>query len=289
MIGSSTNDGEGADRSRTLGGVSRLLGERGLERLRRGHVAVVGVGGVGSWAAEALARSGVGRLTLIDLDHVAESNLNRQVHATGPTIGQAKVDAMAERIARFAPGCAVVRVEAFVERGSVGLLLPEDAVVIDATDQASAKVAMAVWCRERAVPLVMCGAAGGRTDPLALVKSDLARTEQDALLARVRSLLRRHHGFPRDRRRRFGIVALHSTQPLQDPTRPVGVGGAPLACAGYGSIVTVTATMGMVAAAAAMDSLVTDFVTDRAGGTDPDSAESLKTRRPLAAIQLEKS
>lgn len=214
---------------------------------------VVGLGGVGSWAAEALARSGVGHLTLIDLDHVAESNLNRQLHATVSTIGLAKVDAMRERLLSIVPDCAVQTVDAFVTPETVTELLPAGSnVVIDAIDAPRAKAAMIRWAADSACAIVVCGAAGGRRDPLALRRVDLAEARGDRLLAAVRSRLRRDYGFPAPGER-FGVTAIHAEQ-HNVQVNPVDVGhGAPLACAGYGSIVTVTAAMGFAAAAAAID------------------------------------
>lgn len=244
---------------RRFAGVARLFGDAAAARVLAAHVVVVGVGGVGSWAAEALARSGVGMLTLIDLDHVAESNINRQVHALGSTLGMAKVDAMRARIADIAPDCVVNPVDAFVTRDDVAALIPADAdFVIDAIDAVSAKAALIVHCRTAGIPMVSCGAAGGRSDPLKLREGDLAHTDGDALLAAVRSRLRQRHGFPRGKPNKcpaFGVTVIHSEErAVQAP--PVCedglMGGAPLACAGYGSIVTVTAPMGMAAAAVAM-------------------------------------
>lgn len=243
--------------SRRFGGITRLFGPEGAARLRAAHVVVVGIGGVGSWAAEALARSGIGTLTLIDLDHVAESNLNRQVHALESTIGMAKVDAMRARILEIAPGCDLRTVDDFVTTENVASLIPADAdFVIDAIDQMKPKAALIAHCRAAGIPVVACGAAGGRTDPLRLRQEDLARTAGDALLASVRARLRRAHGFPappaktRDaaRAERFGVTAIFSDE---QPARPDACdlrGGAALNCAGYGSAVTVTAPMGMAAA-----------------------------------------
>ncbi len=217
---------------------------------------VVGLGGVGSWAAEALARSGVGRLTLIDLDHVAESNLNRQLHATVSTIGLAKVEAMRERIRSIVPDCEVQIVDAFVTPESVTELLPAGSnIVIDAIDAPRAKAAMIRWAADSACAIVVCGAAGGRRDPLALRRVDLADARGDRLLAAVRSRLRRDYGFPAPGQR-FSVTAILAEQ-HNVQVNPVDVGqGAPLACAGYGSIVTVTAAMGFAAAAAAIDQLL---------------------------------
>ncbi len=240
---------------RALGGVARLVGEAALERFGAARVAVVGVGGVGSWAAEALVRSGVGCVRLIDLDHVAESNINRQIQADHDTLGMAKVEALHARFARIMPACRVETVEAFIERDVVAPVLGEDVdFVIDAIDQAGPKAALVAHARRTGVGIVVCGAAGARTDPLALVREDLALTTGDALLASVRARLRRHHGFDRHPGRRFGITAIVSReQPA--PAARAATGGAALACAGYGSIMTVTATMGLAAASAALQAV----------------------------------
>lgn len=248
-------------RERRFGGVARLLGEQALARLGASHVAVVGIGGVGSWAAEALARSGVGALTLIDLDHVAESNINRQVHALDSTLGAAKGETMARRIAQIAPLCAVHVVDDFVTPDNAASLLPPDAIVVDAIDQPRAKAAIVALAVARGQSLVVCGAAGGVVDGLTLRRGDLAHTRGDPLLASVRARLRRHHGFARDLQRAFAVDALYfaGPRPAQRagggatgaPGAP-GAAGAPLACAGYGSIVTVTAAMGLAAAGLAI-------------------------------------
>jgi len=219
---------------------------------------VVGVGGVGSWAAEALARCGIGRLTLIDLDHVAESNVNRQVHALGSTLGASKVDVMAARIADISPATIVERVDDFVSVDNVASLVPASAdVVIDAIDAPRAKAALIAHCVAHGVPVVVCGAAGGRLDPLARRRSDVAEAKGDALLASVRARLRRDHAFPRDRGARFGVEAIWSPAPAGG-ARPgvAGEAGMPLACAGYGSVVMVTAAMGFSAAADAVSGLL---------------------------------
>lgn len=247
---------------------TRLLGPAAFKRLQKAHVVVVGVGGVGSWAAEALARTGVGNLTLIDLDQIVESNINRQVHALETTLGAAKVDVMARRIQQIAPLAGIRAIEAFVEPDNIDELMPREAsVVIDAIDAVVPKAALVAWCVAREWPVIVCGAAGGRRDPLRLKCEDLARTSGDSLLSSLRSRLRRDHGFPaaagatgRDlaRARKFGVPAIFSNEapsglaPGSDSDND-RKGGAPLACAGYGSIVTVTAAMGMAAAARAIE------------------------------------
>jgi len=260
------------DAERRFGGLARLYGPDAPARLREAHVAVAGLGGVGSWAAEALARCGVGALTLIDLDHIAESNVNRQVHALTPTLGQSKVDAMAERILAINPDCVLTRVDDFVEPGNIEQVLPGYYTALaDCTDQAAAKIAMVLHARQRGFPLLLCGGAGGKTDPLALRTGDLSQALNDALLAKLRNTLRRQHGFPKasdargkplKRVPRMGVRALWFDQPAilpaawaraaeaDDDMGAAAQAVAPqgLSCAGYGSVVMVTAAMGLAVA-----------------------------------------
>jgi len=255
------------DAKRRFGGLSRLYGPDAPERLRTSHVAIAGLGGVGSWVAEALARCGVGALTLIDLDNIAESNVNRQIHALSSTVGQAKVVAMADRIREINPACEVTLVEDFVEPGNLEQVLPGPYTVLaDCTDQASAKIAMVLYARQRRIPFLLCGGAGGKTDPLALRAGDLSQAVNDALLAKLRNQLRRLHGFPKasdangkalKRIPKMGVRALWFDQSAILPAaweqvdREEGASSAApqgLSCAGYGSVVTVTAVMGMAIA-----------------------------------------
>lgn len=245
-----------ADLNRRFGGVARLYGDDALERLRTASACVIGVGGVGSWAAEALARTAVGRITLIDLDMVAESNTNRQLHALGDQFGRAKVDVMAERIRAINPACQVDTIEDFVTVENLAeLLAPGFSVVIDAIDQVRVKVALLAYCRQRGQAVVVAGAAGGQMDPTQVRVADLSRTEQDPLLAKVRSSLRRDHNFPRGKNK-FAIPAVFSTEPLRYPASgescATDKGPAGLNCAGFGSTVCVTSVFGMVAAAQAI-------------------------------------
>jgi len=233
---------------RRFSGLPRLYGAAAAAHVRASHVVVVGIGGVGSWAAEALARSGVARLTLIDLDHVAESNINRQVHAVQATIGQAKVRAMRERIASIHPACEVNAVEAFVTPDNWPALLPADAdAVIDACDQMSAKTAMAAWALQADLPFVCVGAAGGKQQAHWVDINDLALATHDPLLAQLRYRLRKSHAAPRNKK--IGIACVYSREAVQ---RPQAAGGgaidSSLNCHGYGSLVTVTATFGQCAA-----------------------------------------
>lgn len=244
-----------ADTQRRFGGIERLYGAGALARAAAAHVAVIGIGGVGSWAAEALARSGIGRLTLIDLDHVAESNINRQVQALGTTLGAAKVAAMRERILAINPGCAVVCVEQFIDEENVAELVPSCDAVIDAIDQVRAKAALIAHCRRAGLRIVTTGGAGGRRDPTQIEIADLARTTQDALASKVRARLRKEHGFSRDPKRKFGVDCVFSPEqaPRDDGSCAMPEtefdAGAGLNCAGYGSSVAVTASFGFAAAA----------------------------------------
>jgi tRNA A37 threonylcarbamoyladenosine dehydratase len=256
----------GEDLSRRFGGVTRLLGEPAHARLRAARVAVVGVGGVGSWAAEALARCGVERITLIDLDHVAQSNTNRQIQALGDEFGKAKVIAMAQRIDAINPRARVTCVEEFITEQNVADLIRDLDMVLDCIDQVSAKAALIAHARAIGLGIVTCGAAGGRTDPTRIRCADLARALGDPLLAKVRYRLRRRYGFAREsskRRPLFGIDAIYSDEPVRKPapssssSSPSGRGpdevASGLACAGYGSSVAVTAPFGFAAAARAIE------------------------------------
>lgn len=181
-----------------FGGIARLYGAGGLEKLRSAHVCVVGIGGVGSWTAEALTRSGLGKLTLVDLDEICLTNTNRQIHALEDSIGKTKVQEMAERIRRINPDCAVkTRVEFFTEQTAARILKTRCDYLVDAIDGLSNKCLMIAQCRERDIPIITCGAAGGRRDGTAVRVADLNRAKYDKLLFKVRKQLRQRHGFPR--------------------------------------------------------------------------------------------
>ena len=229
----------------------RLYGDAGYARVRALRVAVVGLGGVGSWAAEALARSGIAALTLIDLDHVAESNINRQIQAVGATLGQAKVQALRDRIADIHPACSVHCVEEFADESNWPALMPEPVdVVIDACDQVRAKAAIAAWARATGQGLVVVGAAGGKHQPQSVEVADLSLVTHDPLLASLRQRLRKHHAGPA--LGKFGIECVFSREPVMPPADACDADGT-LNCHGYGSSVTVTATFGMVAASVALE------------------------------------
>jgi len=246
----------GADLQRRFGGLERLYGVDGARAIREAHVAVVGIGGVGSWAAEALARSGVGELTLIDLDHVAESNINRQVHALDNTVGQAKVQAMRERIARIHPACVVHCIEEFAEPGNWPQLLPPGVqAVIDACDQVKAKTAMAQWARDTRALFISVGAAGGKRLAHKVDIDDLARTTHDPLLAQLRYRLRKFHNAPREGKA-IGVACVFSREAVAPPDPSCDIeGDGSLNCHGYGSVVSVTATFGQCAAGWVLDRL----------------------------------
>ena len=249
-----------SNHERRFGGIARLYGTEGARRIAAAHVCVIGIGGVGSWAAEALARSGIGRVTLIDLDHVAESNINRQIQADDGTLGKAKVQAMKERIARINPDCDVIGIEDFIDADNIAALLPHCDALIDAIDNVRAKAALAAHCKRNKLALIMTGGAGGRVDPTRVCIDDLSRTTQDALASKVRSRLRSEYGFTRDPKKKFGIECVYSPEQIRRPANEScdiddggttqGVSG--LNCAGYGSSVAVTAAFGFAAAARVM-------------------------------------
>jgi len=234
---------------RRFGGLQRLYGVQGARQIRQAHVVVVGIGGVGSWAAEALARSGVARLTLVDMDHIAESNINRQIHALTSTTGQAKVDAMCERIALIHPECQVDAIDEFVTPENWPSVLPclPDAV-IDACDQVRAKVAMAHWSLMNAVGFITVGAAGGKRLAHKVDIDDLSKITHDPLLAQLRYRLRKQYGAARGDKR-IGIQGVFSREAVAPPDASCAIeGDGSLNCHGYGSVVSVTATFGMCAA-----------------------------------------
>ena len=238
-----------SDLERRFGGLRRLYGDDGYRRLREARVAVVGLGGVGSWAVEALARSGVRTLVLIDFDHVAESNLNRQVQALGSTLGMAKGEALRERIADIHPRCEVRVIDEFATAANWPALLPGPVdALIDACDQGQAKLALARWALETRVVFVCAGAAGGKRQAQRVELADLAEASHDPLLATLRQRLRKA-GAPRQGP--IGVPCVFSREPVAAPAGACDSDGT-LNCAGYGSTVAVTATFGLVAAGEVM-------------------------------------
>ena len=270
------------DFDRRFGGIARLYGNAALTRFRAAHVCVIGVGGVGSWVVEALARSAIGHITMIDLDNLAESNINRQIHALTDTLGQAKVTALAQRIAQINPYCVVTEIEDFLTADNLDEMIGARHYdyIIDAIDNVRAKTALIAYCRKHQLKLVTIGGAGGQVDPTKIAILDLCRTEQEPLLAKVRKRLRAEHGFPRGTRNKFGIDAVFSTEPLRlpeseeacavDGDEQAGVTG--LNCAGFGSAMVVTASFGLVAAAHVLRKLAAEADADSAA---PNPAESV--------------
>ena len=249
---------------RRFGAIGRLYGKEGLDRLRRGHVCVVGLGGVGSWAVEALARSGVGQLTLVDLDDVCISNVNRQLHALAGELGKPKVQVMARRVEAINPECEVHPLQAFFLKSNADEILGGGFdYVLDAFDSPSRKCVLIAKCRDRAIPVITSGAAAGRRDPTAVEVTDLAFSSHDRLLQEVRSMLRTRHGFPRGKTA-FDVECVLSREPAVCPTQ----GGAPFRglrtdqdlrvdCdTGYGTASFVTGTFGLVAAARIVQRIV---------------------------------
>ena len=247
-------------------GIDRLYGQGSVERLARAHVCIVGIGGVGSWAAEALARSGIGRLTLIDADEVCVSNTNRQLHALDGEFGKAKVGVMAARARAINPAITIDAIEQFLTPANLATLLDRGYdLVIDACDAFRVKVEMIAWCRRRKLPLITIGSAGGRTDPTLVSVRDLSKTEHDAMLALVRKKLREEFNFPRGPKRYFGVQAVYSRENVRYPqadgsvcgTRPAGGDSMKLDCGGgLGAATHVTAAFAFAAVSRALARLL---------------------------------
>jgi tRNA threonylcarbamoyladenosine dehydratase len=251
------------DHARRFGGLDRLYGPKGAARIRGSHVMVVGIGGVGSWAVEALARSGVGCLILVDMDHVSESNINRQVHATQATLGQSKIVAMQERIALINPACKVTCIDDFVTPENWQSIVPEEVdAIIDACDQVYAKVTMSAWFMHHKgltskKPLfITVGAAGGKKLAHLVDIEDLSKTTHDPLLAQLRYRLRKEHGASREGKK-IGVNCVFSKEAVLQPDHAMhdSQSDNTLNCSGYGSVVSVTATFGQSAAGWVLDKL----------------------------------
>lgn len=244
--------------ARRFGGIARLYGTEALQRFHQAHVCVVGVGGVGSWAVEALARTGIGRLTLIDLDNVAESNVNRQLPALTSEFGKAKVSSLHERILQINPACQVTEIEDFVSEENLDELFrrPFD-FVIDAIDQVRVKAAMAAYFVQHKQPFILSGGAGGQKNPALIQTADLSRVTHDPLLANLRYTLRKRYGFSRDTKAKMNVPCVFSTENITPPQsgEACAADAAPqgLSCAGYGASMLVTASFGLYCAQAAID------------------------------------
>ena len=250
---------------RRFGGMARLYGVEGAASIAKSHVMIVGIGGVGSWVAESLARSGVAEMTLIDMDHVAESNINRQIHALESTLGMSKVVAMKERIGQINPQCIVHTVDDFVtpenwlpllnDLQSAPATCAPLSAVIDACDQVKSKVAMADWAIRQKKFFVSLGAAGGKRHAHLVEQADLSKVTHDPLLAQVRYRLRKERGAPKDGAK-MGVQCVFSRENVAPPGPSCQLeGDGSLNCHGYGSVVTVTASFGMVAASLTLNFL----------------------------------
>ena len=275
-----------ADFERRFGGLRRLYGVTGAQQMFDAHVLVIGIGGVGSWAAEALARSGVGRITLVDMDHIAESNVNRQVHALDVTLGQSKVAAMRERMLSINPDAQVVVIDDFVAADNWLQIVDAATVqcgalsaVIDACDQMAAKTTVAAWALERRVPLAVVGAAGGKRHAHRVEVDDLHQCTHDPLLAQLRYRLRKHHQAARTGR--IGVTCVFSREPVAAPDASCLVDGdGSLNCHGYGSSVAVTGTFGLAAAGWVMERLATVHRQETAG-TKAEKVQAARESRKL--------
>lgn len=245
-----------------FGGVARLYGEASLENFTKSHVAVIGIGGVGSWAVESLARSGIGKITMVDLDEICVTNINRQLHAMDGEIGKQKTDAMAERLRLINPECEVICEQAFYNEKTADRLLSSGYdFVIDAIDLLMQKTHLLAECKKRKFPVVSCGGAGGISDPTTIKITDIARVTNDPLMRKVRTRLRSHYGFPKavnNKHKKFKIECVFVDQAPVYPNScdTTKEGSMRLNCeSGFGSITHMTATIGLFAAQRALKHL----------------------------------
>lgn len=247
------------DFERRFSGVKHLYGKQALERFSNAHIIVIGIGGVGSWVVEALARNAIGKLTLIDMDVVSESNINRQLPALSNTIGQNKIDVMAKRIHEINPACEVSLVDDFITTDNIADLIPTNTnYIIDCIDNSRVKAALIAWCKRQKTKIITLGGAGGQIDPTLIKISDLSRTEHDPLLSKTRKILRQNYGFSSNLKRRFTIPCVYSPEHLHYATTSGDISqkksknnaSKNLSCAGgLGSSVMVTASFGFIAVA----------------------------------------
>lgn len=284
------------DAHHRFGGIARLYGRDSLERFLGARVAVIGIGGVGSWAVESLARSGIGHLTLVDLDEICVTNVNRQLHAMDGQIGRQKTEAMAERARAIHPGCEVEIVPTFFkERTAEEILGRGFDAVVDAIDTLAHKALLLAECHRRGVPVVTCGGAGGRRDPTRIRTTDLAYSGKDGLLLQLRRRLRSHHGFPKTPQGKtpppFGIDTVFSDEPPLFPQcdgsvsteRPQNA-DLRLSCeSGYGTATHITASFGMIAAARILERLAAAPTADHQAGRNVPCGDSKRTSDPVAS------
>lgn len=242
-----------------FGGIGRLYTPEGLAKLRQSHVCVIGIGGVGSWAVEALARTGIGKITMIDMDDICVTNINRQIHAMTGTVAQLKTEAMKERVEKINPECVIEIIDDFITPENIPEYLNRGYdYVLDAIDSVRTKAALIAYCKRNKIKLITTGGAGGQTDPSQIQIADLSKTIQDPLASRVRSLLRKEYNFSQNPKRKFGIDCVFSTQPLIFPKMGEGCEvSATMNCAnGFGAVTMVTATFGFFAVSRVIDKLL---------------------------------
>ena len=242
-----------------FGGIGRLYGAYALVRLRQAHICVIGIGGVGSWAVEALARSGVGKITMIDMDDICVTNINRQIHALTGNIGQLKTEVMQQRVKLINPECDVQIIDDFISGENLAQYIhPDYDYVIDAIDSVKTKAALIAYCKRNKIKIITVGSAGGQTDPGQIQIADLSRTIQDPLLAKVRSVLRKDFHFTQNPKRKFAVDSVFSTQPIIFPQ--VGdncTTSATMNCAnGFGAATMITATFGCFAVSRVLEKLL---------------------------------
>ncbi|CNL56108.1 tRNA cyclic N6-threonylcarbamoyladenosine(37) synthase TcdA [Yersinia aldovae] len=249
-----------------FGGIARLYGQQALELFSQAHVCVIGIGGVGSWAAEALARTGIGAITLIDMDDVCVTNTNRQIHALRHHVGQAKTDVMAQRILAINPECRVTCIDDFITADNVAQFLNNNfSYIIDAIDSVRPKAALLSYCRRYKIPVVTTGGAGGQIDPTRIEVVDLAKTIQDPLAAKLRERLKSDFNVVKNSKGKLGIDCVFSSEPLVYPqadgsvcaSRSTAEGPKKMDCtSGFGSATMVTATFGFVAVSHALKKMM---------------------------------
>ncbi len=249
-----------------FGGTRRLYGNSEVDILRAAHVCVIGIGGVGSWAVEALARTGIGELTLIDMDDVCITNINRQIHALNGTVGQSKIEVMAQRVKLINPDCKVNLIDDFITSDNVAdYITKEFDYVLDAIDSLKPKAALLAYCRSNKIKVITTGGAGGQTDPTQIKVADLTKTIQDPLAKKLKDRLRRFHHFPKNPERKFAIDCVFSTEQLKYPqpdgsvcaVKSTAEGPKRMDCAsGFGAATVVTASFGFVAVARIVEKLI---------------------------------
>ncbi|MGB1271357.1 MAG: tRNA cyclic N6-threonylcarbamoyladenosine(37) synthase TcdA [Endozoicomonas sp.] len=265
-VDNNRNNHQKNDHNDRFSGTRRLYGHEAVETLRQSNICVIGIGGVGSWAAEALARTAVGHITLIDLDDICITNTNRHLHALSETIGQSKVEVMAERIRSINPECNCQVIEDFITPDNIAELITRKFdYVLDAIDNFRVKAALIAYCKRNKIKIITTGGAGGQMDPTQVQITDLTKTWHDPLARKVRNQLRDRHGFSKNTQRKFGVDCVFSTEQAVYPqadgsvcqTKPTAGGSMKMDCAsGFGASTAVTATFGFAATARMIKKLI---------------------------------